>query len=442
MKAVGLGLSVPLAYQMSRLAVAAPEGRPTRLLIYFLPHGVPVEHFDVPEGTMDFGASGVGVLSPLEPFKQHVTICRGVTMNDMADNHAAISALLTGFQGGEGVDSIDYTIAKALGTTAHVLGTQPYRAGGAPDHDSQLVKHGSWVTPITNPADAAEELFQSLAPGSDPAPAEPTVSEADFRNEALALTEGELEQMQQALSGLTAEQNKLQLHLEAIRELKAQSEGSGSLVTTCDVRPSMPAAEAMVGKDPFAHANFADVHNGHLQVAANALVCGTARVATIHTMYANAQITMDFPGGPGYAKNHHDPLSHSADDAGRTEFAEVQKWFYQQVADHLLATLDQPDPADPGHTVLDNTVVFMCSEVSDGQLHNSQMKEIWLNGVPRWSYPPFLLIGGGGGYLKTNQVAHTEVMHTDILATLAAAMGVPIQTIGGQNVSVPSELQA
>lgn len=438
LKAVGLGVAAPLAYKMSRLAVAQTDARPTRLFIMYLPHGAPIEHYDPGDG-FNLDASGVGILSPLEPYKQYLNVLRGLSMNDGADNHAAVRAVLTGFQEGEGADSIDFTIAQALGTRAHVLGVQPHRGWGL-DDDSRLVKHGDWVTPIENPADALEDLFEGLGTGA-PSP-EPVADEAAFRNAALGLTEREIEALQQEVGGLTAEENKLKLHLEAIRSLKAGG-GGGIGVVSCDARPSLPAAEAMVGQDPFVHEHFGTVLDGHLEAAAHAFVCGTARVVTLQVMYANAQILMNFPGGPGFASNHHDPLSHSADLAGRTDFAEVQKWFYSRLAEKFLAVLDQPDPADPAHTVLDNTVVLTCTEISDGMLHNGAAQDIWLDGGSRPTSLPFVLIGGGGGVLKTGgQYANTPVMHTDILATLAAAMGVPISTLGGQNVSMPEVLRA
>lgn len=439
MKAVGLGIAAPLAFKMSKLAVAAPEGPPTRLFIFYLPHGAPTEHFE-PGDSFDFMNSGIGMLEPFTPYKDYVTLLRGVTMNEGADNHAAIRTVLTGRLDGNGADSIDYTIAQQLGTTAHVLGVQPYRAGGALDHDSRLVKHGDWVTPVVNPADAVSTLFAGL--GSGGGGAEPAVDDTNFRNEALSLTEGEVAAMQQQLSGLTSETNKLQLHLDALRNLK--NRGSGGIgVLGCDSRPSLPSVEAMVGKDPWAHANFGTVLDGQLEMSAQALACGTARIITLQTMFANAQITMDFPGGPNFAKNHHDPLSHSADTAGRTEFAHVQKWFYSRLCDKFLSVLAAADdPADPGKKVLDNTVVLVCTEIADGMLHNSQSKELWLDGRAIPSHLPWLLIGKGGGFLKSGQRAVTEVMNTDILATVAAAMGVTLQTVGGQNASVPGVLKA
>lgn len=438
LKAVGLGIAAPLAYKMSRLAVAQTDARPTRLFIMYLPHGAPVEHYDPGDG-FNLDASGVGILSPLEPYKQYLNVLRGVEMNDGAENHAAVRAVLTGFNNGKDANSIDFTIAQALGTQAHVLGVQPHRGWGL-DDDSRLVKHGDWVTPIDNPADALEDLFAGLGAGGSTS--QPASDESAFRAAALGLTEREIEALQREVAGLTAEENKLKLHLEAIQSLKAGG-GGGIGVVSCDARPSLPTAESMAGKDAFVHEHFGTVLDGHLEAAAHAFVCGTAQVITLQVMYANAQILMNFPGGPGFASNHHDPLSHSADTAGRTDFAEVQKWFYSRLAEKFLAVLDQPDPADPEHTVLDNTVVFVCTEIGDGMLHNGKTQEIWLDGKGRPAYLPFVLIGGGGGFLKMGgQFANTPVPHTNILATLAAAMGAPISTIRGQNVSVPEVLRA
>lgn len=441
MKALGIGLSVPLAYKMSRLAIAQTGARPTRMFIMFVPHGVPMEHCEVGE-SMDFSRSGEGVLSPLEPFRNHVQVLRGLS-NQVSTNHEAIRSVLTGR---DGDNSIDFQVASALGTTAHVLGAHPYRANSAgPDHDAKLAHHGGWVTPITNPADALADLFAGVGAGAGgPSEVEQEVDEAEFRREALQLTERELASMQSELAGLTAEENKLQKHLESLQVLRAAQEGNGGIgVVGCSARPTLSAAESMMGKDPFDMNNFATILDGHLEAAAHAFVCGTARVVTLQCLHANAQVTMGFPGGPGIAKNHHDPLSHSWDAAGRADFAKVQKWFYSRLAEKFLKTLDQPDPADPEHSVLDNSVVLTCTEIADGANHNSEAMDVWIDGAPQASYLPWVLIGGGGGYLGGGRAVSLQGEdHRNVLAALAGAMGTPIATIGGANVTAPKGVLA
>jgi hypothetical protein len=94
-------------------------------------------------------------------------------------------------------------------------------------------------------------------------------------------------------------------------------------------------------------------------------------------------------------------------------------------------------------------LVFVASEVCDGANHNSDAVSIWVNGKEQPSHLPLVMIGGGGGYLKTQQVVDlpptpgfNSRLHTDVLATLAAAMGAPVTSIGGQSVSAIAELKA
>jgi hypothetical protein len=157
---------------------------------------------------------------------------------------------------------------------------------------------------------------------------------------------------------------------------------------------------------------------------------------------------MNFPGGPGIAAEHHIGLSHAG--LPREPYARAQAWFFQKLADTLLAVLNQPDPADPAHTALENSLVYVTTEVSDGGNHNSDAGPTWIFGQERYTYLPQILIGGAGGYLKPGgrivQVADPKVtstrMHTDLLATIAAAMGVPLSSVGGKPASIIQELKA
>ena len=341
-----------------------------------------------------------------------------------ASNHAAIRAILTGNAEGEGSDSIDALIATKLGTTPYVLGAVPYAKGSGFTSDSFLAKHGSWVRPEEDPSRAADALFQSLgAAASAPNPA------VEFRAAALSLTEKELTKLQAATKDLTDEQTKLGIHLDAIRQLKAS--GTGAMVVSCDKRPDLPAVAALAGADVLDPSQLGKVLDAQLEVAAHAMVCGTANIITLQNMYVNADLNMGFAGGPGVPKGHHEPVSHSWDAPGRAEFATVQRWFYARLAEKLLATLNQPDPQDPEHTVLDNSLIAVLSEVSDGANHNSDASDIWVDGKELMTSLPLALIGGAGGYLKpAGGIAKVSALHTDLLATFADAMGAPLDAMG------------
>ncbi len=439
MGAMGLGLAAPVASKVAWMAQAAPGDRPVRLMIFYVPHGWPIEHVD-PGGNGDNLFGEASVLSPLAPYAGATTVVRGIGMNDGASNHGAIRATLTGFSEGGSGDSIDRVIADGLGVQAHVLGAVPYSAGSGFNVDSFLVKHGTWVRPTESPVEAADTLLGSLGGGSQ----EPDeVGDAEFRRLAMELTERELEDLHTKVKGLTNEENKLSLHLEAVRSIKAG--GSGPNLVSCDERPVLPAVDALGGADVLDPANFGRVLDAHLEVAAASLVCGTAQVLTLQNMWVNADVPFNFAGGPGIAKGHHDPISHSWDAAGRTEFATCQRWFYERLVDKLITTLaETPDPsdADAGHSVLDNTLIYVCSEVSDGANHNSDASEVWIDGQGYGNYLPALLIGGAGGTLAGGEQITVQRTNVELLATIAAAMGVDSVQLGGQTPDLIQEVLA
>jgi len=432
LKALGLGVAAPLARQMASLSEAQADGAPVRLFIFFLPHGFPVEHVEpLGSGGSLLGASTV--LAPLQAYEDQVNVIRGLHMNG-ATNHEAVRAVLTGFGGGGDGDSIDYQIAQSLSVEAHCLGALPYDTWFGTS--SFLIKHGgSWVRATESPFEARKALI------GDTGSSEPDyVDESAFRQRALAMTEAELETLHDAVTHVSSEQTKLTDHLNAVRELKANA--ATTLPNGCDGELSLPAVDATEEIDVFDHANLGRLVDGHLELAAHAILCGTARVITMQNLWVNANVNMAFAGGPGIAKSHHDPLSHSYDTTGRAEFAQAQAWFYERLATKFLSVLDQPDPFDPATTALDNTLVYVCSEISDGAHHNSDSKKIWVNGQETDSYLPAITIGGAGGYLAQKGIVDVDRSHLDMLATIRQAMGVDGTTIGGATATPIGELEA
>ncbi|WP_437955000.1 DUF1552 domain-containing protein [Sorangium sp. So ce119] len=443
LKALGAGIAAPLAFRMSNLAMAEPSAAPVRLFIYFVPHGMPMEYAEPYGAGADF-LKGSTVLSPLAPFGKYVNVCRGLGINGFS-NHEAVSGVLTGVKDGAGADSIDHLIAQALGVDAYNLGANPYprnQDGTGFDKNSYLIRHGGvWVRPTEDPAAAAADMLGAVGGGQQGGGSAPAADETAFRNEALGLTERQLEKMQRALSGLTSEQKKLGVHLESVRSLKAA--GDRPVTNGCSSRPALPALDALAGKSVFEHANLRSVVDAHLEVAANAMVCGTARVVTMQNLWVNCDLPMNFAGGPGSAKAYHGATSHSREAPGRTEFASVQSWFFARLAEKLLTLLDQPDPLDPGNTVLHNSLIYVCSEIGDGADHNSNVHDVYLSGNQIvHSYLPAILIGNAGGRIASRGVVDVDTDHVNMLATLGEAMGVSIQKLGATPAQPIQELKS
>jgi hypothetical protein len=438
--ALGLGLGAPLL-RSPRHVRAETAPRPPRLFILFVPHGVPWEHFDPvgPSGELDFAASGIGGFSPLEPYRDSVTFLRGIAMANDAKDHEAIRAALTGFPEGGSVDSIDYTIAKMIGVTPHVLGAVPYSSSEGFTENSYLARHGgAWVRALESPIAAADRLFGSI--GTASSHTAPAVDESEFEAEALALAQHQVTRLAQRVAALPAEANKLAVHRQALENMATSGRPP---VTACPARPALPSLAPVAGVDPLDALQFGHVFDAHLEAAAHAMVCGAARVITLQTMYARSDQRFDFLDGPGIAADHHLGLSHVVDP--RVDYARAQQWLLGRLATKMLSVLSQPDPLDPAHSVLDNSIVYVLSEVSDGSSHTSDSENLTIGTLPLYTYLPQVLIGGGAGYFKPGgRLVQIEDgrPHTHVLATIAAAMGARISDMGGQPVSEIEEIKA
>ena len=426
LRALALGAVAPAVARLTGQASADAAPRPARLFVYYVPHGVPNELFNPSSAP-----TSSRILEPLAPFSGQVTVVRGVYMNDGANNHGAIRATLTGFSEGAAADSIDRVVASRLGTKALALGACPFLDGSGFSSDSFLIKEGGWVAPEADPRRAAELIFPTkMETGNVVADA------AAFQREAMALTETELLEVSRSVADLPAQRDKLALHLEAVRALQQPATGVPSDAS----RPQLPALTELGTASATDPANFGKVLDAQLELAAAALVRGTRRVVTLQCLHVNSGLSMGFSGGPGVAKGHHDPISHSWDSSGRAEFAEVQRYFYARLAERLLKALNVPDPLDPGRSVLDNSTVLCISEVSDGANHNSDASSIWVGGREQRSYLPCVLIGGGAGTLRSGRIVDVSRPHIDVLASVARASGAAVDTVGRAAASPISEL--
>jgi len=455
LKAMGLGLSFPLAMGLSRSATAQEAARPKRLLVLFRPHGVPPEHYNPvvnPANPADFTftQSGVSILGPLEPYKQLVNILHGFKYPG-ASTHEGILSFLSGH--GVANDEMtprttfEHVIANSLDAGRPlVLGAASQRDYRNLDKDTKLTWDGQAVAPEKNPFVAYNTAFASLV---DPNAQSEAAINAQLQAGLSQLTLGQLDALRTEHASLTRVQTKLASHIDAI-----QAQFSGEATLSCTTLPVLPALEAirptLDNQAPEVYLdqlNFPQLFRAQLEVAAQALICNVTPVAVVQPMYTNADFDFTFADAPGA---HHAMLSHTGPQqdganpnmAARTPFAKAQRWFMQELVDHVLTRFDQPDPSDPGRKIIDNTIIYVCSEIGEGAWHGSNTRIIQVGPTPMaTSYLPLLTIGGGSGGLKTGQVLNfnpnppqQEVTLDrpagDIYLALCRAMGVQVTSFG------------
>jgi len=465
--ALGAGLSVAMAGRVARLAVAQPTATPKRFFLFFMPHGMAPEHFDPrimggDRTNFALNQTNHSILGPLEAYKSYVNVYQGFQYPGEASTHTGVVNCLSGLTVADTTaprTSVERVIARGLGVEPLILGACSHLPYGL-DSNGMLFWDGGPVDPEKSPVKAADALF-----GTGGGPMPPQDLDVTFRRELLGLTEGEIEGLSGELAGLTSEQTKLAQHLAAIQALKS---GGGTGVSTCSTRPTLPTVEmvraASAGQvvDPsggndyfYQERNFPILLDAQLEVVAQALICNAARVVALMPMFVTCDFDFGFAGSPG---PHHNGLSHTGPQAAagaqynspitvdnylpepRLPFARAQKWFIQKLVDKVVSLLAMADdPAAPGTKVLDNTLIYVMSEVGDGQNH-TRTSQIEYPQVP--ASLPLVTIGKCGGAIRSGQVvampldvpdraAMANRPAADLYLTMARAMGVSNATFPG-----------
>lgn len=458
LKAMGLGMSAPMAWQIGRSAVASAQtSRPKRFMLFFMPHGAPPEHFnplvrggtstDDPDG-FALDQSGVSILGPLEPYKRLVNVLQGFEY-PAASTHEGVITVLSNFADSADESTprttVEHVIANGLGVRPLLLGAIPHRQWGI-DRDGKLMWDGQAVAPEKNPLVAFDSVFGSLGQSQSPSSAEADVGR-ELTNALTTLTEGQVASLQSELSQFTRARSKLAIHLEAVRSLQVSSVVGGQSCESVPELPALtalrPAAEGQPDEFFLREDNFPALLAAQLEVASQALICNATPVVAVQPMYTNSDINFEFMGSPG---SHHTSLSHTGPQAAgsalemstRMPFANAQRWFVEQLVDHLVSRLMVPDPADPERQVIDNTIVYLFSEIGEGAWHTSASRAVQLGATPNaFAYMPMLTIGGGGGALRTGQVinvnpgaAGNDRPAGDVYLALSRAMGVDVAAFG------------
>ncbi|MET0791951.1 MAG: DUF1552 domain-containing protein [Polyangiaceae bacterium] len=457
LKALALGLALPAAARLARTATAATSVAPKRFFLMYMPHGVAPEHYnpqvsDTDRTSFALDKTNLSILGSLQKYNPYVNVYQGFKYLG-GETHSSVLTCLSGLDGVPDATkprtSLEHVIAQALGVKPLILGACSHLATNF-DDNGKLFWNGTAVEPQKSPAAAADALFKG-------APTTPVDnSDAQLRKDLLALTAGEIQSLQATLGDLTTEKTKLQRHLEAIQAVQSGSGSSG--VTSCTGAPSLPTVDKVRaasagqvidssgGNDYFyQEANFQLIFQAQLELIAQALVCNAAQVAALMPMYATCDFNFSFSQAAGVAPSggwaHHSGLSHTGYQAAdgaqynsplsvnnfnpttRAAFANAQKWFMQQLDQYVLQVLaSTDDPAAPGTKVLDNTLIYLMSEIGDGAGHTT-LSTIEYPQVP--SYLPLVSIGKAGGALKTGQVVRfdTDRPASDLYSSFAKAMG-------------------
>ena len=420
----GAGTLVALPFLESlapRRALAAGLAGPKRFVAWYFACGIP--------GIADWTPTATGanwqpslLLTPVMPIQSKVTVLSGLLNAGHGPDHTyGTGAFLTGslFANGTINQSIDQVIADTLQagpgkTPIHSMPLGPLDTNCEPFGNCgfiQNVSFGPTGTPVTKETDA-QNAFNRLFMGASPIASDPAAKARQaLRKSVLDAVNNDAKN----LSALLSKDDKARFdeYLTSVRKVEVQVNGvstamAGAMCSAANMPAGLTPTELPAGDLLEAEVN------AFTSVMALAFQCDMTRVITF----------METSGGTRFAPmgltDYHLGITHHGVSDWQPKFRAVVTWTVTKFT-QFLQKLDAIKDVDGVSSILDNTVAFCSSEISDGNLHNH-------NDMP-------VLLGGSlGGTIKSTgqhiQFANGETF-ADLFMWIAKNMGVPPMTSFG-----------
>lgn len=419
----GLMLSLPWLEAMVPRKAHAADGVPLRFLAIYLPCGIHMPDWtpttDGPDFTLPY------ILEPLAEVRSDILVLSGLDnlageFNAPGDHARGTGCFLschlvnlseTDIQNGT---TIDQLYADHLGTATPLSSLQLGTAGGSnvgncdSGYSCAYSHNVSWngntpLPKLTDPGTAFDLLFS----GFDPTATAAEMARRKARRLSVldyALSDAEV------LKGKLGQTDRIKVdeYLDSVRELELRVQAESTA----------PACE-LGAFDP----NFAD-YPAQVKLMMDVMVLAMQcdRTRSITFMMENGGSNRDFgfigaPGGHHYL-SHHNNLQENFD-----KLRVIDRWEIEQVA-YLLAAMKNSVEGDG--TLLDNSFVFVGSEIEDGNSHAHRNM-------------PVLCAGSLGGQITTGTHITVDRPLDDLFVAVGQKLGMEM-TSYGQNSTGPLEI--
>jgi hypothetical protein len=397
LRGTGVALGLPLLEAMlptRSAAAAARDGKPPLRMVYlFVPNGMHMP---------DWKPKSAGALrelpptlKPLEPFKQHVNVLTGLTLDgarahgDGGGDHArAVASFLTGShpRKTDGADilnrvSVDQVAAEKLGKATRFasleLGLEGSSQSGQCDsgYSCAYSSNMSWrneTTPVpkeTDPAALFDRLFSGQTSRSNPQAKD---WKNPYRKSVLDLAMEDAGRLRKQIG--QADQRKLDEYLYAIRDVEKRIAGTEKLLMSEAGVADFPRPAGI----PKTRADHAKIM---LDLMTLAMQTDSTRIMTF--MFRNAGDNVGYPE-LNVPEGHHDLSHHGGSEEKQKKIAIINKFHVTLLAHFLERVSVVPEGAEK---LIDHCMIMYGSGISDGDRHNHDDL-------------PILLAGGAGGKVK------------------------------------------
>ncbi|MDQ3031531.1 MAG: DUF1552 domain-containing protein [Myxococcota bacterium] len=431
--------------------LAGGEPAPRRLVIWHVPSGTVELEFRPRAGATQRDFTLPRILQPLERHRDRLLVFgpseprdrdgtdpytdprafswrerKGISLHVPGDNGHRLTKILTGMpevtvdgRSWGGGPSIDQVVAQRIGDAT------PFRSLELAVHDgyagsgssARMIYSASGVPvpPTHDPRAAFDRLF-----GGRSAEPDPGIERARRRRRAmLDLGRAELERSSGSLGA--PERRLLDAHATALEELDRRLDTLPGATCTFPARLD----DGAVARPSYDVAP-REVYRAQVEILAHALGCDLTRVGSLSFGRSDSHTKMPWLGGLAATESHHG-LSHTSPweilpggdahaHAKLQALVDVHRFYMDELAHFmdLLAAM----PEGEG-TVLDNTLIFVVNEISEGQFHTGENM-------------PWLLAGGSGSAMRMGRyVQYGDESHNRLLLSIAHAMGLTDLTTFG-----------
>ena len=412
----GLGVTMALPWMESvrvwgdtKKAAKQASEAPTRMAILFAGCGFHKhEWWAKGEGkAMELGK----VLAPLNDFREQMVFIRGLYNAEALKGNIHSSQtgnLLSGaplasggrIQSGTSVDQyVSQRIGRQTKVPSLVLGCEKSNPGVHKNYSLLYSSHISWSSPNSPtplevyPSLAFDRLFKNKVQAGD--------------QSVLDAVLGDAKDLRRNISRL--DQQKLDEYLNSVREVEQRIESAGKRGQLQGWRPTLTKPNMPRPKDGYPQ----DIVE-HMRLMSDILVLAfqtdTTRVCTLKLN--NDHGTLRFPHlGVDYMIHH--LLSHNDTD----DWLKVNQFFLEQMA-YIARKMDAIQEGE--RTLLDNSMLMLCSSMIHGSHDASQL--------------PVVMLGGGGGRIKGGQnldyLGKPDRQMCRLYLTMMDKMGVRLDEFG------------
>jgi len=419
LKRLGVGAGFLPLLSTERARAAAPSGYPTRFIAITWTDGICPPNFYPTGAAGPLPATLPSILQPLAAWSSKLILFRHaskqqspIDVNVVMDvgarygGHFTYPALLTGGvsspNGTASVPTINATapsidqifadslLAQGVSGAQLNVGCRPYksytsyRAGGTAN------------TQQTDPY----KLFTNLFGGAAMPPSDMNALLAR-RKSVLDFVGGALTTFAKNLG--SDDKNNVMVHLDSVRSLEDQLKPPTGTSATCAAPTITPTA-----------LNFNTIANypNHVKfmsdIVAAAVVCGKSRAVTMDLIDNGGGNSLTFPWLNIPSPDFH-AIAHQG-SANYTQKAAIDQWFYSACVAEVVGKLAAVTEA--GGTVLDNTVILVCNDMSEGSAH-------YVGQIP------YVVIGSGGGFFKTGRLVTfpNQIPNNHLLTSILHALG-------------------